>query len=69
MCLIKLVVLYFAVLPPPLKTFCLQTLQTAEELVGVASVKYFHTADPLAPSVLLTVNSTLPVCDTRAADE
>ena len=27
MCLIKLVVLYFAVLPPPLRTFILQTLQ------------------------------------------
>ena len=29
MCLIKLVVLNFAVLPPPLQTFILQTLQTA----------------------------------------
>ena len=42
MSLIKLVVLYLAVLPPPLKTFTLQTLQTADELVGVASVKYLH---------------------------
>ena len=51
MCLIKLVLLYFAVLPPPLKTFTLQTLQTADELVGVASVKYLHTADSLALSL------------------
>ena len=36
MCLIELVVLYFAVLPPPLETFTLQALQTVE-LVGVAS--------------------------------
>ena len=52
MCLIKLVVLYFAVLTPPLKTFTLQTFQTANELVGVASVKYLHTDYSLARSML-----------------
>ena len=38
MCLIKLVALYFAVLPPPLETFTLQTLQTAVELVGKCEI-------------------------------
>ena len=42
MCFIRLIVLYFAVLPPPLETFTLQTLQTAAKLVGVASVKYLQ---------------------------
>ena len=48
MCLTKLVVLYFAVLPAPLKTFTLQTLQTAVELVGVAcssSMRHTRAAD------------------------
>ena len=62
MCLIKLVALYFAVLPPPLETFASQTLQTAVELVGVASVKYLRPADSLARCMLQQ-------CDTRAADE
>ena len=34
---------HFAVLPPPLETFTVETLQTAIELVGVASV-YLHVA-------------------------
>ena len=53
MSLITFVVLYFAVLRPPLKTFTLQTLQTADKLVGVASGKYLHTADSSARSMLL----------------
>ena len=53
MCLIKLAVSYFAAPPPPLETLTLQTLQTAVELFGVASVKYLHMADPLARSMVL----------------
>ena len=55
MCLIKLVGLYFTVLPPPLKIITLQTLQAAVKLLdyGVASVKYLHTADSLARSMFL----------------
>ena len=45
MCLIKLVILYFAVLTPSLEKIPLQTLQTAFELIDVSSVKYLHTAD------------------------
>lgn len=52
--MIKFVVLYFAVLPPPLGTLALQILQVAIEFVGTASVKYHQTADPLflVPSML-----------------
>ena len=63
MCLIKLVLkLYLTVLPPPFETFTLQTLQTAVEVVAVASVKYLHTADSLARCMLLNSSSMRHTC-------
>lgn len=47
-----LVVLDFAVLPPPLETLALQILHVAVKLVGIESLKNLQTPCFLAPSML-----------------